>query len=254
MGGRRIVTAANSEYFHALFTLLTTNFHQNDPNLEIDVWDLGLSTHQRSILTSPLRQKVNFHSIRELGIPPFLGAFKVSPKSFAWKPRMIRAALRHATEVLWLDAGVAVVNNLDYFFDSVAREGYCFFRNNEFKNLDYTSRDCARILGATNKMLFSAQIHGNILGFSNRPEALNLVEEWCNYSSIRKAIVSKELLHRHDQSILSLLIARDELFVRDGSGVIAEYHDYQQALIENKLFLAHRRKFNWIDYNSILNL
>jgi hypothetical protein len=254
MGKWRIATAANSDYFHSLLTLITTNFHRHDPNLEIDVWDLGLTQAQRSLLSIPLKQKITLRSTDELGKPPFKNAFTIHPRSFTWKPWIIRHTLREGSNTLWLDAGVAVVNSLKTVFENIENQGYIFYKNNDYDNLTFTSKECARIMEATSQELFAPQIHGNILGFQSSGDTLELIDRWCAFMGQPKVAISEEQSHRHDQSVLSILAARNGLMVSDGNEFIAENQHFQIAVDTQKIFLAHRRKFSWIDFNSIIDV
>jgi hypothetical protein len=249
-----IVTAADSRYFHSLLTLLTTNFHRNSPNTLIHVWDLGFTDEQRTFLNLSFKLNIQIHKVSELGKPPFRGAFNAAPRSFTWKPWIIYKTLLTHDHVLWLDSGVAVCNKLSYFNALFENEGNIFFKNNDYVNLDYTSRKCANLMQASSSELFSPQAHGNVLGFTKCNSTLNLVEEWSRWMSSYDVAVSEELHHRHDQSVLSILLARNSVELLDSSDVILESNSFQLAVESKTQLLAHRRRFNWIDYNSILDL
>ena len=251
---KRIVTAANSDYFHSLLTLLTTNYHRNDPTLKIDIWDLGLTEKQRNFLKTPLKQHITLRAVGELGEPPYQDAFSVSPRSFTWKPWIIRKSISESESLLWLDAGVAIVKNLEPIFSRINKSGYLLLRNNRYLNRDFTSSECVRILEANHDELIAPQIHGNILGFSNSIESKNLINDWCDYMSNSRVAISDELNHRHDQSVISILAARTKKEITDARNLLLESEDYQKAIKNDLYFLAHRRRFYWIDYNSIIDL
>ena len=112
----KIATAADSEYFYAIMTLLTTLFHSGGlSELEVDVWDLGLTEHQVKILSC-----VNFVKLRrfDYDLEPFPGAFGIKHDTFAWKPFAIESSMPQNKGLLWLDAGVAVASNIMSFVNS----------------------------------------------------------------------------------------------------------------------------------------
>jgi len=235
-------------------TLITTNFHRNDRETEIEIWDLGLRSEQLRLLSLPNKQNIKLRWISELGRPPFKGAFDASKKSFSWKPLIIQESLQDTDCLLWLDAGVAVANDLELIFDNVTANQFLFYKNNDYINLDYSSDQCLTATNTTEEDWFSPQIHGNVLAFQRNNSSLSLVDRWCSLMKKKEIATSEFVAHRHDQSILSLLISQRNLPVLDPKGVINESANFQNAVDQGDLLLAHRRKFNWIDYNSLLNL
>ena len=248
------MTAADSNYFHALLTLITTNYHRFDSEIEIEIWDLGLSPEQLRFLSLPLKQNLSLKSLGELGEEPFPGAFGTSIKTFVWKPFIIRKALQRTESLLWVDAGVAIANNLSPVFDNLKEKDYLFYKNNDFVNIDYISDEASVALEIEVNELFAPQIHGNILAFSQNDKVSALIDMWCYLMSKKEVSTSESNCHRHDQTVLSFLISRMNLNISNSSGVISESREFQKAVNLGELFLAHRRKFNWIDYNSIVNL
>jgi lipopolysaccharide biosynthesis glycosyltransferase len=251
---KRIVTAADKAYFYALMTLITTNFHRNDRNLQIEIWDLGLTPKQLQFLSLPMNQNIKLRNLSDLKRPPFRGAYDPKIESFAWKPLIIQESLKSTEALLWLDAGVAVCNDITSIFEDLNFNKMSFYENSDYLNIDFTSKKCLRVMNASEQELFAPQIHGNILGFQNSDNSIALVDDWCKFMERREVATSTFNDHRHDQSVLSILIAQRNIKILKPFGVINESADYQNAVNDGDLLLAHRRKFNWIDYNTLLNL
>jgi hypothetical protein len=247
----KIVTAADSEYFYALMTLLTTLFHSGGlSELEVDVWDLGLSERQVRILSC-----VDFVKLRYFdgSLEPFPGAFGIQQDSFAWKPFAIESSMPLEKGLLWLDAGVAVSSNIMSYIRSY--NSPIFIQNNDHLNRDWNSRQCQDLMKLNEQELNSFQLHGNILYFDSRDkQSLAILREWVYWTSKESVSFSLDPVHRHDQSVLSILANRYRIPLISQDRVVQENELYQMAYDANITFLAHRRRFSWIDLDSIISL
>lgn len=121
-------TAANSQYFKRLVNLIgsihATNYEKTK---EIAVFNLGLTTEQKKILT--LIDKVQLYEI-EITNPDLLKNFiinsgdKTVPGWYAWKPVAIKQSLEMFPYVLWVDAGTTILKPLDDLFEYINQKGY----------------------------------------------------------------------------------------------------------------------------------
>ena len=251
---RKVVTGANSDYFYSLITLLTTLFHRDDSSkYNLDIWDLGLTKNQLSLIDLCLRPGWVVRKLSELGEPPFPGAYEAHLRNFAWKPACIEMSIENCDSLLWIDSGVAIANPIQSIFNDVKEKKIVVYKNNDFINRDWTSKSCADQIAATSSELNAPQIHGNILAFHPSIESLNLLSKWHEACRDPKNVVSLEPSHRHDQSVLSLLVARFQIPIMSSTGIIQENSNFKLAVKKNKIFLAHRREFHWIDFNSLIN-
>lgn len=122
-----ICTAANSDYFDCLLNLIGSIHKVNYDSLEVVmVFDLGLNAPQKLILASI--EKVKICEIEKTN-PKILDFFKLpSGKQmlgwYAWKPVVIREALKRCPYVIYLDAGSTVFKPLDDLAEHVATQGY----------------------------------------------------------------------------------------------------------------------------------
>lgn len=253
MNSRKIVTAADSTFFYGLLTLLTTFYHNADyKHINLDIWDLGMTESQIRLIRCILRTNWNLRRVDELGQEPFQNAFNASMRNFAWKAFCIDNSHKTGETCLWLDAGVAVSNQLDTIFENIEQTGYLFIQNGTRKNNDWISSECISNMNVNDVDLNSYQVHGNILGFSQKPSSVEILKAWRSSCTNPSNLISNEKNHRHDQTVLSILISKHKLSLVAENKYLIEGSDFNKA---NKkvFFLAHRQAFNWIDFNALIN-
>ncbi len=249
-----IVTAADKNYFYSLLTLLRTVIHTcSELNLRVDIWDLGMTNNQKKFLSLMIRENWQVISVLSLGKEPFSGAFNAAERNFGWKARVIQYSLRDSEAVLYLDAGVCLTRNPSKIFEIIKNDEFFMIRNNDNINADWISEECKEIMHATKFELQGCQVHGNILGFSNSQKSKSLLETWVKWCSLEKALVSGLKNHRHDQTVLSILVHRLNLKFNQQEIFILESRHHSLATKKRLFFLAHRREFMWLDYNSLIN-
>lgn len=121
-------TAADERFFHTVLRLINTIHTHDSQNIgKIAVFDLGLNASQRSYLNS--LNCVHVYDL-ERKHPDILKLFLTCDNGrkvrgwFAWKPVVIKQALDLFPYVLYLDAGLEVLNPLDQLFLHIAQNGY----------------------------------------------------------------------------------------------------------------------------------
>ena len=253
MISRKIVTAADSKFFYGLLTLLTTFYHMTRyENYKLEIWDLGLTDNQLNLLRLILRENWTIRSIEELGPEPFPGAFKASERNFAWKPYCISNSYSSHVSLLWLDAGVAISQDLNEIFCQIEENNSLFIQNGQHKNKNWISPECFNNLQPTFHELESFQIHANILGFGKSNSIRELLSVWQQHCSIPANVVSSFTNHRHDQTVLSLEIAKRDIRIENEDMYLLESANFKKST-KRCFFLAHRQSFNWVDFNSLIN-
>jgi hypothetical protein len=156
-----------------------------------------------------------------------------------WKPYIIERALDEARDgdiVVYADAGVSVVRSLRPLFDLChAHDGILLFAGH-YEGLAAepnicrisTKRDCFVLMDCDEHRYHEApMLDASFLVLEKNSQSIDFVRRWREFCS-RPEILSdaenvcgKENLpgfieHRHDQSVLSLLAARDQLEVFRG--------------------------------------
>ena len=188
-----IITGASKAFGPSLLALLgslTLNWTGHPPVL---VYDLGLDDETLAVLSE--------NQIYVRKIPPFVPHWR---KHFTWKVWCWNDA--PARDVLWLDAGVIVLQPINELFDVIDRLGY--FINPTYYPLSDTATDSA-CLGCgvlpefrNNKMTFA----GGVVGFRKEGVFREIITQALKIASVEEYIRSTIPLGRHDQAILSLLV------------------------------------------------
>lgn len=238
---RVIVTGASSGYFHSLLTLLTTTLETSGAGIDgIVVWDLGLRRSQRLLLS-------DLDDVEVAGLParsrwpyPDWADPARLRESYAFKPFALLRTGFPGDTLLWLDAGVAVLGDVTPVFEMAERDGAFLVDSPQYRNDDWTSEECATVMGATEEELQAPQIAANIIGFHLGGRWQSAFDEWLAYSTQPSAFVGDRRHHRHDQSVLSILATRHGIPVSEQAR-FSWRRDPEGARNAGVLFLAHRR-------------
>lgn len=123
---------AADEKFYLCLENLIGSIHRYDKNVqEIAVYDLGLSPLQIKKLNRMKYVTINKVELTNVNL---LTPIVTSPTGrqvrgcFAWKHAILKQALEKFPYVLYLDASVLVLNNLDHIFSYLKEKGYFFLR------------------------------------------------------------------------------------------------------------------------------
>lgn len=149
-----------------------------------------------------------------------------------WKPMLVSSTLASMDEgevLLYADGGCEFSRlGTQRFFDYVEiadRNGALFFRIPGRENA-YTKRELLEYLGTTKEEEISSQCQGGIFLLKNCAKVRDLINEWlrlCREDDMRLLTDEKDpskqgqyfVDHRHDQSILSILVKRSSFAVID---------------------------------------
>jgi hypothetical protein len=144
-----------------------------------------------------------------------------------WKPLLIRRVLAEMPDgdtLLYLDASVEVIDSVKPLEVLVANNGGVVpFRLPGRKIGNWTKRDCLILLGCDSPDYYEQeQVCATYLALGKCPAAVELVDEWLAAGGDARAITDDPNVlgeddlplfveHRHDQSILSLLVRKRRL-------------------------------------------
>jgi len=239
-----IVTAADRRYFGSVVSLLESLRRSNN-DFDCKIFDLGLTKWQREWLEASLSSN---QLLLPLPSKPNLFAgwdLAKTRDNFAWKPVVIESIAQSYSGAFWADAGVLITGNLEDLVASVNRKGALVYKNYDHRNESWTTKSCLEVMDVSDKELAASQVMGNFFAFSFTSKlGIELFNDWVYWSSNPRAIKGDAKQHRHDQTILSILVARHgiELTEYADSTAIARFKiDYQEALKSKIVFLAHRR-------------
>jgi hypothetical protein len=144
-----------------------------------------------------------------------------------WKPYIIREALRAAKDgdiVVYADSGLDLIAPLDPLFEICRNsDPIVVFGNGEFPNSTWTKRDCFILMDCDSEEYWRApQCDAAFCLFRREEASLRFVETWLEYCRDPRIVTDDPntcgrrdlpdfVEHRHDQSILSLLAAKNRI-------------------------------------------
>jgi hypothetical protein len=150
-----------------------------------------------------------------------------------WKPYIILKTLASCEDgdvVMYTDAAVTPIKNLEILFKLAETYGKIIFQNAGHSNKTWTKRDCFVLMNCDEKKYWDGmQVTATFSLWKKNKETIDFLNEWLQYL-IDPRIVTDDLNvmgkpnfvefkeHRHDQSILSLMaIKYDIKLFRDPS-------------------------------------
>ncbi|MBC8011414.1 MAG: hypothetical protein H7067_15125 [Burkholderiales bacterium] len=144
-----------------------------------------------------------------------------------WKPFLILDTLRALPPgefLIYCDSGAALVADPAPLLERCARaDGLLFFLVHGFEQWRYTKRDCFVLMGCDTPRYWDApQVNAAFLVLRHEPATLAFVAEWAAWASNFDLITDAPnrcglpdlpgfVAHRHDQSILALLVEKHGL-------------------------------------------
>lgn len=190
---RLVVTTFDEQYFAQGLTLIAGVHALSGAAHPIVVFDLGLSTPQRTVL----------ESLENVFVVDYPAAFKkfypeyLSPKSYAYKCGAmwwVPQAFPSARLVLWIDAGVRPQQSLQPLFELLEREEVFFVDHDDkpnwpFYNVSFTHEAAAAAMAATAKELLAPHLCSCLMGFCVGGRFQALFDDAYRYSQQSATIV-----------------------------------------------------------------
>jgi hypothetical protein len=206
-----IITAASESYRFQLLALLGSlrcNWPEHPP---VMVYDMGLREG-----TSELLREAGFN-VR--AIPPFVPHWR---KHYTWKLWCMNDA--PAECVLWLDAGDCILRPVPEVFEIVRKQGYFAVPNYRPLEIEASEDACEGCGVPPDFRVGKVSLAGGVFGFLRGSVAEKIVQECLDVALTERYIKASQPWHRHDQSILSLLMYRDilPLILCDGTTYFCE--------------------------------
>jgi GR25 family glycosyltransferase involved in LPS biosynthesis len=176
-----------------------------------------------------------------------------NPLHFAWKPLVMILAyntLPAGTNVLYLDAGIEVIGDLDTIWANISRDQLFTCYMKEHKMVTWCHPSFCNILVLTPEELEAPQLSANIVGFISGGSAGIILNQTLAHACNPDIIVGHKwhkysdvcMGHRHDQSILTLMCLRAGVkpHLLD---IFAGYKSYEDTLQGGAVLYVHRGKY-----------
>jgi hypothetical protein len=200
-----ILTAASSLYGPSLLALLGS-LHLNWPgHPPVRVYDIGLDQATLDVLKT--------HHQTVIQVPPFCPHWR---KHFTWKIWCLNEA--PARQVLWLDAGLVVLQPLDGIFAAMQSQGYFAVANYHLLDWEASEAACAGCGVPASFRLGKPSLAGGVIGFQKEGKTLQILQEALAVAMNEENIRATHPRHRHEQAILSLLMYKylENVLIADG--------------------------------------
>jgi len=190
---RMIITAASAAFGPSLLALLGSlrlNWPDHPP---VRVYDIGLDAHTLSELKR--------HRVDVVPVPPFCSHWR---KHFTWKIWCWNDA--PALEILWMDAGVVVLQPLGEVFEAISQLGYFTVPTFHLLTENASVQACRGCGVDPSFRKGKLTLAGTVIGFKKEGLMDDLLKEALSIALVEENIASVEHTHRHDQMIISLLL------------------------------------------------
>lgn len=213
-----LVTGASSSHELSLIQFLYFTILYNS-NIKIVVWDLGFSNGFKKLLSKIYKKNRNiiYQWFNFSQYPKYFDINK-NKGEYAWKSIIINISFyRMKQTLLWLDAGCIVLKSLNRVYLDI--EKYHVWSIFSCGNISrWTHISTIKYFNASNKVAGKKTCSGGLVGFKwNSKVSHKLLKEWVDCSFHRECIApngSNRMNHRQDQSALSILIYKYNLFER----------------------------------------
>lgn len=214
--GKDFVIVSASDYTHYESSLnLFKSLTKYEKNAKLVFYDLGLKDFQKKEF------KQNFKDVEYIDFnyslyPKFLSERDSDNKLgwYGWKPLIIKECIdKYGKNTLWLDSGCIITKRLNLIRKCLNVKGI-YVASSVGKIHEWTHQKSIRALKLPKKYLNKSNYAGGLVGFNpDKKNSINLLNEWINFAMNKEALFpegSSRKNHRHDQSILTMLIYKNK--------------------------------------------
>lgn len=222
----------------------------NFTHLEQERYKLGFNRLKKTLVNNFDGDFLHFHDCKEIGSPEH------SEVPYAFKPYAIKKAIELGYElILWADCPIYAIKPINKLFNHIEENGYLFFDNIGFSIGDYTSDKCLmknnilRTESYKAKMIMACCMGFNMQNektkilfdkyFEAAKDGISYLGSWTN-KNYEVSLDLKCKGHRHDQSVISILINKMNLDIHTGHETYFAYnnHPAMQPLADSVCLLS----------------
>ncbi len=148
---------------------------------------------------------------------------------YGFKAYAIEQAMKDGYDtIIWLDSVVQAIGSLQPFIDEINRSGGVFFNNIDYPLKDWVNDDCLGIYGLTRKDIENTkQIMACCFGVNVKTGFGNQLMRGYIEGAKNGAFNGDWGDHRHDQSVISLLLNNDARIVTGHETFFIYEHMYK---------------------------
>lgn len=170
-----------------------------------------------------------FKSEQEVGSPAH------KENNYGFKVKAIQKAISKGYSiVLWLDASMYVIKDLQSIFDLIEKDGY-FFQDSGWLNNQWTNERTTEYFGTNEGKMLSSGVLG--LNF-NSPIASEFFQEW--YKSMNDGMFNgSHDNHRHDQSCASIIAHKLNMKLQEGNSYFIYGNLDEETINKEALIIAN---------------
>ncbi len=210
---RIILTAFDSEYFMQGLNLVASLHRTSLASFdEIVVFSLSLTPKEKALLNKLQKVRVTDLPPPPPGFPDFN-----DPKGRAYKSAIIACEgldISDGASVLWLDAGLSFMKDIDDIFDLIEESGFFITDHSDsrhwpFYNIHFTHSQAIRSIRATTAELMAPHMCSAIVGYVKGGPYQNLIEEARRFGRRREMIMWPKVLDKPDANRGSAKSKRD---------------------------------------------
>lgn len=175
-----------------------------------------------------------------------------------WKPYIIKKALSEIEEgeyLFYCDSGSQFVNSLNSLMASFDAKFDIMPFELQYIEKHWTKRDCFKLLDCDeSNFIESKQIIGGFSLWKKSDFSIKFVSEWLQYAQDSRILTDTDnqlelpnyegfVSHRHDQSIFSLLIKKNNIKVyRDPSQFGSDFFDLYSESLYPQIVISTRKR------------
>jgi hypothetical protein len=232
-----LASSCDFRFFEACRTLISSCYRFYPSVGEIWIFDLGLKEEQKKYFKT-LKKVVLKEYDKDLvdKFPHFL-----HPKTFAWKTFIVKELTKTKGDIVaYLDSGACLVGDFSKAI-SIVEEQDILLVNDSHDLKKYTHETCFNIMNASEKERNSTIIWAGFQMYKAQGRFQNIVTDAFEYAKNKDCIAGDVSIHRHDQSIYSVLSVRYSA-PRQNISIFGEYRG--PSISREQIIYAHRNTYH----------
>jgi len=247
---RAIITAVSNKFFPSVLNLINSIRANYDTEIEIHVYDLGLSRIFRNEL-----ERIEF--VHVIDMPHFCEHWR---SCYTWKTYIFTKPF--ATYNLYLDAGCQIDGTLDAAFEKIVANGYFVIEQGPLL-ADIVPEEYTQICSIDEKYYSEAYIDAGVFGFDKSVTMRNLTgsvynaaraglclgfspqDTWRNRGKNKSIFVRDCKQFRHDMTVLNIFLRKHigDLEVSDSLNILKIRMNYRRLRYVNKKMKYRQNTF-----------